>query len=219
MILQGSVPHRNERIMPRPKPKTKLSELIYELNEFTQSGNSPKGLALQRFKREAELLKKEDPAAGYLILGILAGFQGKAKEMHHFHKLAIQLSSDNPSYLRNYAASLLNFRCLEEAVMYGRRAFEESTDPNLKLDALNSMIIALDLLGREEEFLKLCNEWERLSGNVHRTLKFGISGDEAQEIAGILSGGDKPDIQSGQFVEVSEDLLSRADDLTRDLWD
>ena len=210
-------PHqRNERNMPLPLPKTKFSELLEELSRLAQRGASLSSLTLQRFKREAQSIMKVDAAEGYLLLGILAGFEGRIEDMHHFHELAIQLSPGESNFYRNYAASLFNFRFLREAVSWAKKAYERFSDPRVKRDALDTMIKACDLLGNEEEFLRLCEEYETLTGEVHPNLKLGINENETNKVVAILSGNLNSEGAREEFAEVGKDLLSKVDHLFDD---
>lgn len=205
--------------MPAPLPKSKFSALIEELNKLAEERASLPSLSLHRFKKEARSILKSNPAAGYLLLGILAGFEGNAEAMHRFHELAIELSGEDPQYRRNYTASLLNFRFLSEALTFARKVYENSNDPGAKLDALDTMIKAHDLLGEEDEFFKLCDEYQTLSGHVHHILRIGINADSMDEIAEVLSRSAPPDVGPQDFVEIGEELLSKVDRLIEDVRD
>lgn len=205
--------------MPAPLPKSKFIQLLEELNRLAQEGASLSGMSLQRFKREAKSIMKASPPDGYLLLGILAGFEGDAKEMHCFHKLAIQLSADDPQYRRNYTASLLNFRFLQEALTFSRMTYEQSTDPGTKVDALDTMIKANDLLGNEDELLRLCDEYEALSGQVHQIVRAAIDDESTDEAAKVLMSGSTPEITPQGFVKIGNDLLSKVDRLVEDVRD
>ncbi|MGC8492014.1 MAG: hypothetical protein ACP5SH_09780 [Syntrophobacteraceae bacterium] len=201
--------------MPIPAPKTKLNELLEQLNRLAHEGGTLTDMELQRFKREAQSVRRANPAEGYLLLGILAGFEGKAEDMHHFHKLAIQLSPGESYYLGNYMASLLNFRFLQEAVEFGREVYDGLPDNSAKRGVLESMIKAFDLMGQEEEFFKLCEEYEALTGETPPILNFDIRDDETSEAEAILSCDIDPKAAACDFVQI-EDLLSRAAHLFED---
>lgn len=175
------IPSLKEMRLPMtPVTKTKMNDLIDQLNEAKKRETPLSVFELHRFKTEAEKLKNADLAEAFTVLGIIASIEGDISEMHRLHQLAITYSSRDPGHLYNYAVSLGWKGLLTEAIEYAKEAYRRSLDRVVKIDALGMIIEAYHLLRMEEDFIDYAYEWEALTGEPHKLVSEECIADEEE---------------------------------------
>lgn len=196
------------------KPATTFNKLITRLNEIKLGDECQSELELARLKREADKLRTADPVEGLTALGIIACFEDKIADMHHFHQAALALSQ-NPIYQINYAISLTSCGIWEDALKYAKLGYERcKNDPALRLEALDTLLIVTHLLSYEEEFLDYATEWEQLTGEPHELFDSGSEEDDGQIEEALERMDDAISENKVGFLYLNEDSLQKARELT-----
>lgn len=203
-----------------PATKNRFGDLIDKLNEMREKGCNQ--LELKRLKKYAEDLLAKHPADGYTALGIIACFEDRLEDMHRFHKNAIQISSEEPIHLANYAVSLETRNLIEEAFHYMKMAYEmAANDIEERKLYLNMVIDYADQLGLEDEVFYFADAWKALTGHTHWVVDLGFDEEDERDTDSILDGyADEieKDLETCA-PKIDRKLFEEVDELIRDVRD
>jgi hypothetical protein len=197
--------------MPASTPKSKIPEIICQLNEMIVSGNID-DLALKRCKTEAAKLKHSDQATFFCVLGMIACIEKDDESMHANHKNSLIYSRNDPHFLEQYSVSLMNRKMYDQAYAFAKEAIE--IEP-LNEKALNLMIQTTNFLNnKEDEFNSYAAKWQKMKGEVHPLLAFPE--DDPKELSVMLYRFDELlDSCPSLISEADEALFKLADELTQ----
>lgn len=200
-----------------PVPQNRSRELIDELNEALDHERPLSEFEIRRYIQEASSLIDADPAEAFTLLGILAGIEQNEEQMHHYHGLAIKHSVEDPYHVFNYAVSIGRLGRLEESLSWARKAYERAVDRTVKMSALDFMIQACLLLGKDEQFIDYAYEWELIEGEPHKLMSEEEGDAQEVEINELLTAFDKKiETDRKSFVRLNLNELGAADESLND---
>jgi hypothetical protein len=197
--------------MPASTPKSKIPEIICQLNEMIVSGNINE-FTLKRYKAEAAKVKQSDLAAYFCVLGMIACIEKDDESMHANHKNSLIYSKNDPHYLAQYSVSLMNRKMFEQSYAFAKEAIE--IDP-LNEKALNLMVQTTNFLNnKEDEFYSYAAKWQKMKGEVHPLLAFPE--DDPKKLSVMLYKFDELlDSCPNLISEADGSLFKLADELTQ----
>ena len=169
-------------ITPLSSSLALYNEVLDTLNELLTSKDTNE-FKKERILRDLEIksreVKKYNLALGFTAMGSIAASRKNIKDMHRYHKAALQETSDANLFF-NYATSLVSCGLLEDALVYAKVAY----DLTPATPAVIEFLIKLsDDLDDTKSFLRYTSAWEKLTDSPHELYEqYLISIQEKNEI-------------------------------------
>lgn len=149
------------------EPEFKTDQIIGKLNQMAQSGAIDE-FQLAGFKREAENIKKDDIANGFLLLGMIACLENKPDEMRSNHENSLHYSGRSLFFLGQYIQSLRKINDFHTAYKIAKEAAgkKDAHQVDVELYAL-ILIDYADIcleLDYEDELHGIMDDYKKLTG-------------------------------------------------------
>jgi len=172
------------------KPKITASEMIQQLNEMRQKGNTDL-LTFYKLRHQARIFEKQDPVRAYMILGMIATLEGQFDKMQAHYERAIALAPTYSAAHLNYITSLNSIGLFAKALHYSKALFYQVPD---NLEALHLIITNAVFCCRLHEALTYLQKWyiinplndlnlaKLIEEGVRLLSEVGLSDDEAERM-------------------------------------
>ncbi|MGN7614121.1 hypothetical protein ACQZV8_18795 [Magnetococcales bacterium HHB-1] len=151
------------------QPKTKtvkddLNRIIRRLVKILED-ETINPFELHSFKLSAERMRHKDPDMAFTILGIIAGIEHDAENMHHFFKNAILHAPNSWEIRYIYANTLLFLGLYSQSVKVSEEICQRFS---CYIVLINSLVQACYRAGRMREAWHWAEQWrKKKSGEAH----------------------------------------------------
>lgn len=155
-------------INPLPSSLVLYNEIMDTLNELIESKETnelKKARVLSGLEEKAKKIKSHNLALGFCALGSIAAMRKNIKEMHRYHKAALQERPD-PDFFFNYANSLAGCGLLEDAMTYAKVSYDLNP---ARSDVIDFLIKLSQDLDDTKSFLRYAAAWEKLTDEPHES--------------------------------------------------
>ncbi|MCM0753922.1 hypothetical protein M7784_01500 [Desulfovibrio aminophilus] len=144
-------------------PQAKPIQIIDAIRERLERGPFSE-MDFARFTREAEKMKKSDPATAYDALGALACIRGDIDGVHANHKRSIKAAENPSTAWYNYAVSLAFMTKYIESIEAAIRALNSD---GTNVAALGLIIQTSHTIGDIESMNSWLEKWHKLTEERH----------------------------------------------------
>lgn len=140
-----------------------IMDTLNELIESKETNEIKREKILRRVEKKAKEIKNYNLALSFSALGSIASMRKNIKEMHRYHKAALQEKTD-ADFLFNYATSLAECGLFEDAQAYAKVSYDLTPDRPVVIDFLIKLSTNLD---DTKSLLRYATAWEKLTDTPH----------------------------------------------------
>ncbi|MDY6991731.1 MAG: hypothetical protein SVR94_03870 [Pseudomonadota bacterium] len=172
------------------KPKITASEMVQQLNEMRQKGNTDL-LTFYKLRHQAHIFEKQDPARAYMILGMIATLEGQFDKMQAHYERAIALAPTYTATHLNYITSLQSIGLFAKALHHSKALLNQMPE---RLEALHLIITNAVFCCRLHEAFSYLQKWyiinplndfnlaKLIEEGARLLTELGLTDDEAERI-------------------------------------
>lgn len=180
--------------------KFKSGELIDRINGLIEEDKIPDEFTLCALKRDAKALISQDPAHGYMILGMIAAIEGDKDELKRHHEKSLFYGVNPYIGNLNFMTSLRNAGCHSAALEYARLAFRAEADLEIVENLIRLNVHCL----RFQEAIKYVEQL----GMLRKDMEDHPLSPLLKKASSLLSKNALRDDDLAKIAQLAEELIS-----------